>query len=738
MTALVARAAPALTVCTAGDIAASDPGCPAQGACTITRDVDIAGNCTLDFGTRDVAVGENHKITVVSGGALTIQAGSFTMLPGAFIDGRVHAAAEDAGAGSISVQTTGDVVLQRRGVRRARIDVSGSFAPGTIDITAGGSVDVRGPLTARGDGGYVAIEAAGTVDLHDLVDVTSPYAGNVMEIEAGNDVIVRGLRANGGAEVSIAAGRNVQILGAIRLRGAVDEPGSDSYGGLLSICTERGDLSIAAPITADALSHGAGGSLQFDVGGAINIAAGGHLSVRSFGNFELGEVAMYAGASITTAARIDATGDANGGVVFLQAGGDITLRAPLDTSGYGSGGIAGSIQLYAGQSGSIGGVGNGALLIDSTVQADGGEMARDIILEGCDVTVTQRGFVSSRAVGSGGPITTTAHASLHLDGVVTAKAFRSSTAAEDGQISFTFPENQPPTFGARGTVRPEPKLLPSPYDPVYFAACPTCGNGAVEGAEECDDGNLTDCDGCDSNCTPSSTCGNGIRCGAEQCDAPAGTPNAGCCDATCHYQAANTPCDDGQLCTNGDVCDAAGVCAGSATPLPTLQCRQPAPGRAVFQMIDSSPDNADLVTWRWEKGQLTSVADFGDPQASTSYALCVYDQSDTSALRLAKDISAGGLCPDKPCWKSSGNGFSYATRAAAQSPSGITQLTLITGADSQARIALRGKGAALSLPRLPFTPPVTVQLRNSAGACWGATYSTATLNNALEYSAKND
>src|SRR2546427_2118298 len=41
------------------------------------------------------------------------------------------------------------------------------------------------------------------------------------------------------------------------------------------------------------------------------------------------------------------------------------------------------------------------------------------------------------------------------------------------------------------------------------AQVPTCGNGTVEPPEVCDDGNLVDGDGCDSNCTPTA-CGNGI------------------------------------------------------------------------------------------------------------------------------------------------------------------------------------------------------------------------------------
>ena len=45
-----------------------------------------------------------------------------------------------------------------------------------------------------------------------------------------------------------------------------------------------------------------------------------------------------------------------------------------------------------------------------------------------------------------------------------------------------------------------------------------CGDGVInlEG-EECDDGNTTDGDGCDSNCT-TTRCGNNVRTAGEQCD----------------------------------------------------------------------------------------------------------------------------------------------------------------------------------------------------------------------------
>jgi cysteine-rich repeat protein len=63
------------------------------------------------------------------------------------------------------------------------------------------------------------------------------------------------------------------------------------------------------------------------------------------------------------------------------------------------------------------------------------------------------------------------------------------------------------------------------------AGAAVCGNGVVEPPELCDDGNLVDGDGCDSNCTPTG-CGNGIVTAGEQCD-DGNTVSGDCCSATC-------------------------------------------------------------------------------------------------------------------------------------------------------------------------------------------------------------
>ncbi len=67
-----------------------------------------------------------------------------------------------------------------------------------------------------------------------------------------------------------------------------------------------------------------------------------------------------------------------------------------------------------------------------------------------------------------------------------------------------------------------------------------CGDGILDPGEQCDDGNVVDGDGCDSNCTPTG-CGNGIRTAGEDCDDGNRTDGDGC-PSTC--RTSESVCDD--------------------------------------------------------------------------------------------------------------------------------------------------------------------------------------------------
>jgi len=257
-----------------------------------------------------------------------------------------------------------------------------------------------------------------------------------------------------------------------------------------------------------------------------------------------------------------------------------------------------------------------------------------------------------------------------------------------------------------------------------------CGNGVVEPPEQCDDGNLVDSDGCDSNCTPTG-CGNGIVTAGEECD-DGNTAAGDCCAPDCYFETAGSPCDDGNPCTAPDTCNT-GACSGAETPAPT--CRSAAASSFVVKRGTTSRRNQ--LTWKWSQGDATTLADFGDPVGgTTSYTLCLYDTSGgTPSLRLRAALPSGGTCGRRPCWKPSGmSALRYRDRE--RTWSGIASALLRAGPQGTAGVTVKAAGPNLLPPSLPLAqdPAVTVQLRSNAGQCWGAAFTgPASRNDAAQF-----
>lgn len=262
----------------------------------------------------------------------------------------------------------------------------------------------------------------------------------------------------------------------------------------------------------------------------------------------------------------------------------------------------------------------------------------------------------------------------------------------------------------------------------------TCGDGNVDAGETCDDANQTDCDGCDSNCTWSATCGNGILCPPEACD-DGNTATGDCCSPTCAFESAGNPCSDGNLCTRADACNGSGTCAGVAQPEPVCRAST-VPGGSSLILKDSTDNARDTLTWNWARGAATTLGALGDPTATTVYEWCVYDQSGSAQPRLRAALTAGGTCAGRQCWTATSNGARYSNRLKS---SGVRTLRLTAGDTGKARISLRGGGAAVPMPVLTgMVAPLAVQLRNSLGECWGATYSTLQTQTSTRLKAKSD
>ena len=262
--------------------------------------------------------------------------------------------------------------------------------------------------------------------------------------------------------------------------------------------------------------------------------------------------------------------------------------------------------------------------------------------------------------------------------------------------------------------------------------------------------------------TLTSLCGNGtIDTGpsyVEQCDDGPnnGHPELGsCCTTSCTFATDGTSCDDADECTNGTQCQSGSCAGGSAVicgpcqtcdsllncidgPRPT--CKQvTATLAASLQIRDRTPDDGDLITFKWAKGQDTQFVDFGNPVTTDDYALCVFDPS----LAYKIIAPAGGTCGAKPCWKQQTiKGFSY--KDAFFTPDGIDKIKLKAGIAGKSKVQLRGRGGNLhaepgfpNLP-LPLGLPARVQLQSGNGQCWEATFDTAgtRANDGTQYRGK--
>jgi cysteine-rich repeat protein len=236
----------------------------------------------------------------------------------------------------------------------------------------------------------------------------------------------------------------------------------------------------------------------------------------------------------------------------------------------------------------------------------------------------------------------------------------------------------------------------------FIELATVCGDGIVQGSEQCDDGNTVAGDCCAPDCTfevADSACpDDGEACTQEACD------GAG----TCLHSAApaGTACaDDDDACTI-DRCDG-GTCVHAAEP--STACRLPIRAHRSFLELHGGTRAArHRLAWRWRAGAETTAADLGDPLAETAAELCLFD---------GEGLVARSVVPAGAGWRKTKKGFRF--RGSAD---GIRRLVLVAGGAGKAKITVAGKGSGLEMPDLSgVVAPLTVQL-HAGDACWGTAY----------------
>src|SRR5262249_35587540 len=145
------------------------------------------------------------------------------------------------------------------------------------------------------------------------------------------------------------------------------------------------------------------------------------------------------------------------------------------------------------------------------------------------------------------------------------------------------------------------------------------------------------------------TAGSGIACGlCEVCDSTQDPPCV---------QKARKNCDDDPL--NPKCCKLTTV-----------------PGQAKLQIKDRTPDQADLVSFKWNKGAKTDLTEFGSPTTTDGYALCFFNPG--LVLQLDAPAKPGNVCGTSQCWKQLGiKGFSY--KDPTHTPNGVDKVVLKAG-----------------------------------------------------------
>jgi sugar lactone lactonase YvrE len=153
---------------------------------------------------------------------------------------------------------------------------------------------------------------------------------------------------------------------------------------------------------------------------------------------------------------------------------------------------------------------------------------------------------------------------------------------------------------------------------------------------------------------------------------------------------------------------------------PAVGCRAPVtPLKSTLVMKDPA-----RLVWRWTNGAATTLGELGDPETTTDYSLCMYDESGGGSDLLLELTAPGGRqCLNGPCWSAiPSGGFSY--KNSESLPDGLRSLKVFAGEDGAAKVSLKAKGDDLALPPLSPPLPLRVQVQASNAECFEAVFDT--------------
>ena len=158
-------------------------------------------------------------------------------------------------------------------------------------------------------------------------------------------------------------------------------------------------------------------------------------------------------------------------------------------------------------------------------------------------------------------------------------------------------------------------------------------------------------------------------------------------------------------------------------------------GKASLRIENRTDDRRDRFEFTWARGDATTMAELGDPTRDTQYAVCVWDDvGGTPTLVMEMVAPPAGSCIGRDCWRPTGFAHGFRYFDAGLLPNGLRELAVKPGPLGRPRIVVKALGEEMPDPPMPFRrdPTITVQVVNSAGACWGADFVTAPTRNTAE------
>lgn len=361
----VLLAALALTIATPAMAALP---CGNSDPCVLNSTVTIPVGL-YDIRPRSLVVG-NKQITISGAGEFKILANNVTMQPGA----RFIATGTD-GQTTVSLDAAGTMDIQSQGTSKSKIDVSGNFGGGTINLNSVGNLSINGTLianasnllgyggpinikstngnvsitgdpsegirsfgNAQGGGGAITVDApAGSIAVStQLVPKGGDCGGCEVDLSAGVDVTttaqgVLDVRASGigdGGAIDITAGRDVILNGNILANASGDEMDGGSGGDVLIDAVRN--VTFGARIEINAASpDGDAGTVDTSSGGSITQT--GPIIAISKGFGESDGIDYDAGANVNIAGEIDGSGDQFAADITVLADAVVTVSARVRT-----------------------------------------------------------------------------------------------------------------------------------------------------------------------------------------------------------------------------------------------------------------------------------------------------------------------------------------------------------------------------------------------------------------------